>query len=130
MITLTSASASPVTIELGDRLLWTDEYEWSAAETETAYSTTGALLIDCAQKSAGRTITLDGQAGAAWMRRSTVDQLHSLKSTPGAVFTLTIRGVARSVVWLEFDAVPVWMLLDSVHTGETVYRPNFKFIEV
>ena len=131
-ITLTYAptGGTHTTVDLGERLLWTDEYEWSAVIQETAYSTTGALLVDVATRQAGRPISLDGQSGAAWMPRSVIAQLNSLKALPGAVFTLTVRGVARSVLWLEFTAHPIWKLADGEHTETLEYVPNFKFIEI
>ena len=119
-----------MTVDLGERLLWTDEYDWSAVETETAYSTTGALLVDCATRQTGRPISLDGQTGAAWITRATCDQLRAWKALPGAVFALTVRGSARNVLWLEFSARPVWLLADGEHTPELQYLPMFKFIEV
>ncbi len=129
-LTYTAPGSAPVTIDLGERLLWTDEYDWSAAETETAYSTTGALLVDCATRQAGRPISLDGQTGQAWITRAMCDQLRTWKALPGAVFALTVRGSARNVLWLEFSARPVWALIDSEHTPELAYLPMFKFLEV
>lgn len=131
-LTYSPSGGTPLTISLTDRLIWTDEYDWSAADTETAYSTTGALLVDCAQKLAGRPISLDGKTSAAWLPRSVIDQLNAWKAIPGATFTLTIRGVPRSVLWLDFSAQPIWQgkLADTEHTATLDYVPNFKFIEV
>ena len=42
---------------------------------------------------------------------------------------------ARTVVFdhsqgAAFDATPLWKLLDGEHTGDVLYRPFFKFMEV
>ena len=67
-ITLTHAGT---TLDLSDRLAWTDEFGWSPVEQSTEYSTTGALLVDVATKLAGRPITLEGKETATWLPRAT-----------------------------------------------------------
>ena len=47
-----------------------------------------------------------------------------------SALALTVRGVARQVVWLEFTAQPLWRLADGEHQPDTVYRPSYKFLEV
>jgi hypothetical protein len=41
-----------------------------------------------------------------------------------------LRGTARSVLLLEFQADPIWKLLDGEHTPELLYCPFFKFMEI
>ena len=118
------------TIDLTERLDWTDEFDWSPVVTEQRWGTAGALMLHVGQRQAGRPITLDGVNTSAWIDRATCDQLQAWKALPGAVFTLTVRGVARQVAWLEFTAQPLWRLADGQHDADTTYRPSFKFIEV
>ena len=49
---------------------------------------------------------------------------------PGAEFSLVVRGQARTVLFLEFTADPIWRLEDGEIDGQTVYVPLFKFLEV
>ena len=133
-ITLTHAGT---TLALSDRLIWSDEYEWSAVAQSTVYSTNGAMLVDVAVMQAGRPITLDGTDTNAWLSRSTCDALHAWAAVPAAVFTLVLRGVSRQVIFAHddsgrggFDAQPVWRLLDSELSGDVMYRPTFKFLEI
>ena len=48
------------TANLGDRLHWADEFDWSPVEQSTTYSTTGRLLVDLSTKLSGQPITLEG----------------------------------------------------------------------
>lgn len=132
MITLSYAPpGAPVeVIALGERLLWADEYDWDEVQMQSAHSTSGALLLDCAQRLAGRPITLDGRASNAWLARTVCDRLRAWQAMPGAVFSLTLRGVVRAVAWESFSAQPLWRLSDGEHTGDVWYLPSFKFIEV
>ena len=125
---------SGTTAHLSDRLHWADEFDWSPVEQSTSYSTTGALLIDVATRQAGRPITLQGTDTQAWMTRTTMQQLAAWAAIPGAELTLTVRGVARSVVFDHaqggFTAEPIWRLLDGEVDATLLYRPVLKFLEV
>ena len=66
---------SNATLDLGARLLWTDEFEWSPVAQTVATSTTGALLVSVALRQAGRPITLDGVASQAWYSWALCQQL-------------------------------------------------------
>lgn len=129
-ITLTYAGT---TVEIGDRLQWTDEFSWSPVEQSTEYSTTGALLVDVGVKQAGGPITLDGVETKAWLARAECETLQAWARLPGIELTLTLRGVARTVMFDHakkgFEATPIWKLLDGEVTGELLYLPVFRFLE-
>ena len=127
MITLTHAG---VVATLSDRLLWTDEYAYGAVVTETHWGTNGALHVHVGKRQAGRPITLDGRDSRAWMPRAQCDQLQAWAALPGATFDLVLRGAPRTVMFLEFQADPIWRLEDGEIDGEAVYVPLFKFMEV
>lgn len=122
------------TAHLSDRLDWVDEYGWSPVEQVTAYSTTGALLVDEALKLAGQPITLQGTETAAWISRALCDTMQAWARLPGIVLTLTIRGVAHQVMFDHgkggFSASPIWKLLDGEITPELLYVPTFRFFKV
>ena len=132
MITLKLGS---VQMELSDRLIWTDEYGYSPAVSSNRMGSTGALIIHTGKRQAGRPITLDGNASQAWISRADCDRLYAWCALAGAEFELVVRGTPRKVKFdnsqgAAFTATPLWQLLDSVHDGETVYLPTFKFIEI
>lgn len=127
MITLTHAGE---VLTLSDRLLWTDEYAWTPVVTERKWGTHGALIVHVGKRKAGRPITLDGRDSKAWIERTQCDQLNAWAALPGAEFSLVVRGQARTVLFLEFTADPIWRLEDGEIDGQTVYVPLFKFLEV
>lgn len=130
-ITLTN---NGTTIALGDRLDWQDEYDWSAAEQATTYSSTGALLVDVATKQAGRPITLVGSETVAMLDRTTCNTLHAWAQLPGLELNLVLRGQSRTVLFDHakggFTARPIWHLLDAEHGEDAMYYPTFRFLEV
>ncbi len=127
MISLTYSGS---TLQLPDRLIWTDEYAWSPVASEVRWGTSGALHVHVGTRQAGRPITLDGRNSAAWITRAQCDQLNAWAALPGAAFDLVLRGSARSVLFLEFQADPIWRLLDGEHTADLQYLPFFRFMEV
>ena len=58
MITL---ALGATTLELSDRLVWVDEFEWSPVVSAVRWGTTGAQQIHVGVRQAGRPITLDGR---------------------------------------------------------------------
>lgn len=131
MITLTY---NGTTAHLSDRLQWPGEYEWSPVAQSTDYSTTGKFLVDVALKQAGRPIVLNGKDSAAWIPRTLCDTLQAWAALPGISLTLTLRGVARAVMFDHankgFEAEPVWKLLDGEQAPEQLYLPTFRFLEI
>lgn len=93
-------SAGATTLTLDPDLHWTDEFAWSSVQQSTERSIGGALIIDVAQKIAGRPITLAPPAdNAAWMPRATLAQLQAWEAQPELVLTLNLRGTAFQVVF-------------------------------
>lgn len=131
-ITLALAGTSLV---LSDRLLWTDEFDWSPVVSQVRWGTTGAPQIHVGLRQAGRPITLDGRESEAWLTRALCAQVDAWHALPGATFSLLLRGQARTVAFdhsqgAAFTAAPIWKLVDGEHTPELFYRPFFKFLEV
>lgn len=122
------------TVELSDRLQWTDEYDWSRVEQSVEYGITGASIVDEAERQDGRPITLDGTSTAAWMPREQCDLVQAWVDLPGAQFTLVLRGNARNVIFDQkkngFSAKPIWKLLDGEIDKQLMYLPKFQFLEV
>lgn len=122
------------TAHISDRLQWTDEYDWSPVEQVTAYSTSGALLVDVAVKQAGQPITLQGTDTNAWITRALCDTLQAWAALPGIQLSLVLRSTTHQVIFDHakggFTAQPVWRLTDGEITPELFYLPTFRFLKV
>ena len=122
------------TATLSDRLQWVDEFAWSPVEQATAYSTTGALLVDVAVKQSGQLITLEGTDTNAWITRALCSTLQAWAALPGIELALVLRGTTHAVIFDHaqggFAAQPIWRLADGEITPELFYRPTFRFLKV
>ena len=122
------------TATLSDRLQWVDEFAWSPVEQATAYSTTGALLVDVAVKQSGQPITLEGTDTNAWITRALCSTLQAWAALPGIELDLVLRGTTHRVIFDHaqggFAAQPIWRLADGEITPELFYRPTFRFLKV
>jgi hypothetical protein len=119
---------------LPDALQWSDELGWSPVKQAVELSVTGALLVDVAVQQAGRPITL-GQpgTGSVFIARSVLDALYASATVPGQEMTLTLRGVAHTVLWRHQDgevitATPRWQLEDV--QPDDLYTVTLKFMEI
>lgn len=125
-------SKDAVTLDLPSDLSWADELSWSAVEQTQTFTTTGALLIEEATKQAGRPYTLEGSEDRAWCTRSLVLTLRSWANAPGAVMTLTIRGVARNVTFDHvrgaLEGFPVMFYEDGSVASDDNYVPTIRLI--
>lgn len=103
-ITLT---AGATTLALDPDLLWEDEFAWAATEQTVTRGLTGALIIQTAQRLAGRPITLRNEdERSGWMTRADMAQLQSWADTPGQRMTLSLRGNSHLVVFRHHDGGP------------------------
>jgi hypothetical protein len=130
-ITLTYAGT---TLDLGDRLVWSDEYSWHPVKQSTSPSTTGALLVDVGVLQAGRPITQEGAQSNAWITRATCDTLKAWAAIPAAEMVLVLRGTPHTVIFdherTGFEAQALWRLADGEHTAQEVFLPTLRFLEV
>lgn len=78
------------TVTLPPGCVWQDEFDWTPVSQATAYSLTGALLVEQSEKQAGRPITLVGGKDFAWLTRAEVEALKTLLNA-GAAMTLTLH---------------------------------------
>jgi len=123
--------------QLGERLLWPNEFGWSPVVQKTGPSTTGALLVHVGVRQAGRPITLDGVESRAWIPRSLCESMEIWAALPIPEFTLVLRGVSRKVIFDHgddgtggFEAVPVWRIADGHQTPQQVFLPTFRFLTI
>ena len=77
-------------IQLPNGLRFSVEFDWTPVTQATAYSLTGALIVEQAEKQAGRPITLVGGKDFAWLTRTEVAALKALLDA-GEEMTLTLH---------------------------------------
>lgn len=101
MITL---SDGVLTVTVPDDLYWADEYGWHPVAQTVERTITGAQIVSVAARIGGRPITLQPQdERSAWMTRATLEQLRAWAGVPGKQLSLSLRGVARDVVFRHHD---------------------------
>ena len=128
----TTLSQGATTVTLPADLLWSDEFSWMPVKQSTERSITGSLVIDSQAAVGGRQISLSGSESAAWMPRTTVEVLYGWVAQAGLQMTLTLRGVARTVIFDHergaLDVRPVVEYADP--QGDDWYSVSLRFIEV
>jgi len=103
-------------LTLPQGLRWSDEFSWSPIVQSSDYSLTGALIVQQAEKLAGRPITLVGGKDFVWMTRAEVIALKTLIDARESM-TLTLHdGRSFTVIPandepLSVSVIPV--ILDS-----------------
>lgn len=125
-----------IELPLDSDLYWEDENQYSPVAQTVDVGLTGALIVQVDGDDArpGRPITLRPEDDdSAWMIRADLDTLNAWAAVPGAVLTLTLRGVTRSVMFRHqdkpaVDARPVVHYSD-VQPGD-FYLVTLKFMEV
>ncbi len=125
-----------VTLPLDPDLYWADENQYSPVQQTVDVGLTGALIVqvDGDADRPGRPITLQPEDDfSAWMIRADLDQLNAWGAIPDAVFILTLRGVARNVMFRHQDA-PAIDAKPVVHFSDVLPADNYlvtlKFMEV
>lgn len=109
-------------------LAWPDRYAWQPVTVSIEYSLTGALIVESAEKLAGRPITLQGADNRAWATRATVDAIKALQAVAGADYTLSLEGQSYTVMILSVEADPLW---DFAPASDTDYcAMTIKMMEV
>jgi len=113
-------------------MVWTDEFTWPTVVKSTEYTLTGALVVDSAQRLAGRTITLAGGDDYGQITRATVEALRTLASALPGQYVLTLAD-ARSfnVVFAPEDPIAAQPIATVADPGADFwYVATIKLIEV
>jgi len=101
------------TLPLPPGLVWTDEHTSASVAQTMRRALDGSLVVYYAGLVAGRPITLESTETAGWITRAQADALAALAASPGAVYTLTLRGQAYQVMFRHheppaFSASGLW----------------------
>ena len=120
------------TVALPADMIWVDEFNWSPVQRAQEYSIGGALIIDVAERLAGRPITLKGEADAGWMHRTALLALYALAADPAvASRTLTLGDGRIFTVAFDDDPIEAEPVIDySITGGDDWYVVTLKLIEV
>lgn len=126
---------SGTTLTLNPDLYWSDEYNWNPVEQSVERTITGAQVIQAAARVAGRPITLEPEDDStAWVSRSHVEALRNWAAVPGKTMTLTLRGVARTVIFRHqdggFEARPVIQFRDGHELPADFYLCTIRLMEI
>lgn len=129
-ITLSDGSA---TVALHKDLYWSDENNWHPVEQTKQYAITGALIVMSAERKAGRHITLEPEDdSSAWMPLADIVTLRNWAAAPGKQMTLTLRGIAHTVLFRHedggFEATPILHRDDQVSSD--FYRCVVRLLEI
>lgn len=130
MITLTY---STTTITLPADMRWPNEFEWRPVVQSTEPTLTGGLIVQSAQRTAGREITLQSGENYAVLTRAQLETLNAWADVPGRVMRLNIRGVDRDVIFAHNTPPAVTAEMVMYHAAPAagdLYVVTLKFIEV
>ena len=129
-----SLSVGLTTVQLNPDLFWEDENNWHPVEQTSERTITGALVVQVAERVAGRPITLrpeDDSSGATEL--TDLEQLRNWAAVPGQQMTLTIRGESRTVIFRHHDGAAIearpWVHRSDVQSGDW-YLATFRFMEM
>ncbi|MBB5204400.1 hypothetical protein HNQ51_001714 [Inhella inkyongensis] len=121
-------------VDLPADLYWADELSWSAVTQTVEHSLTGALIVQFGTRQAGRPITLQPpeEGKSSWISRAALQQLQVWAQLPGQALTLTLRGLARQVIWRHQDGAleprPVQHFADVA--PDDAYTATLRFMEI
>lgn len=126
-------SDGTTTINLHPDLYWSDENNWHPVEQTVTRTVTGALVVEVAERGAGRPVTLEPEDdSSAWMTHEVVQQLRNWAAAAGQELVLTLRGEARDVMFRHQDggleATPVLHMNDV--QDEDYYLCVLRFMEI
>jgi len=126
---------SGTTLTLNPDLYWSDEHNWSPVQQGVNPSITGVPIVQAAAMVTGRPITLEPiDDEAAWMTLADVTALRNWAAVPGKTMTLTLRGVARTVIFRHqdggFEARPVIQFRDGHELPADFYLCTIRLMEI
>jgi len=91
-------------IPLPAGLVWTNEFDATAVAQTMQRTLAGGVIVFHSPLTQGRAITLQSESDAGWADRATVQALQSRAAVAGGIYTLTLRGISRQVMFAHHDA--------------------------
>ena len=123
------------TLTLNPDLYWSNENTWHPVQQAVERTITGAQVVQVTGMTKGRPITLEPiDDEAAWMTLADVTALRNWAAVPGKTMTLTLRGVAREVIFRHqdggFEARPVLQYRDGHELSADFYLCTIRLMEI
>ncbi|MDI6750485.1 MAG: hypothetical protein QMD73_09950 [Rhodocyclaceae bacterium] len=91
-------------IRLPDGLLWSDEFSAGRVAQSVRHALDGSVVVFHAPLQAGIPITLESESDVGWLTRAQVEAVALRASSPGGVYTLSLRGQTYRVMFRHQDA--------------------------
>ena len=88
---------------LPDGLLWSDEFGASQVAQSVKRTLDGSVIVYYGQLRSGLPITLESEANSGWMTRALVEELSARAAGPGAIYSMSLRGQTRQVMFRHQD---------------------------
>lgn len=101
-------------ITLPDGLYWLDEFESTKVTQNVKTTLSGDAVVFYGERKTGLPITLQSQSDQGWVDRTTVQSIATIADVPGAVYTLSLRGVNYSVMF-RHEAPPAFKAWPVIH---------------
>lgn len=91
-------------ITLPAGLLWSDEFAVASVAQTVRRTLDGSVVVFYGEMRAGLPITLESEIDAGWFTRSQIEAVALRATSPGGVYTLSLRNQAWSVMFRHQDA--------------------------
>lgn len=129
--------ATLATVSLSNDFVWLDEHSWSPVVAASAYTITGALIVQSAARQSGRAITLGAEPDMGWVTRATLETLRQWAAVPlsattgrfeltledARVFTVAFRQEANAIDAETITGFPARLPTDF-------YRITLRLMEI
>jgi hypothetical protein len=114
-------------------LIWSDEYESQSVSQTVRRTLDGGVVVYHSSNFAGRSITLESSTDSGWVTRDVVKTLSILAASPGAQYSLVIRGEVFNVIFRHndspaFDASPIVSYSDPIDSD--FFTVSIKFVTI
>lgn len=99
-------------ILLPSGLRWTDEFSSNRVAQSLRRTLDSSIVVYYGERRSGISVTLESESDAAWCTREQVEALALRAASPGARFTLSLRGLDWTVMFRHheppaFEATPL-----------------------
>lgn len=90
-------------IPLPAGLLWSDEWTANRVAQTVRRTLDGGFVVFYGQRAGDLPITLESESDAGWLTRAQVGALALRAASPGGVYSLTLRGESRQVMFRHHE---------------------------
>ena len=115
-------------------LEWPERYKWDPWVHSSAYAADGELILEAAERQAGRPIVLKGSVSQGWITREALAALTAKRDGAEADMTLTIGADSFTVRWDRangaIEATPLHNRSAAYPQDGDVFSLTLRFLEV